>query len=353
MKKFYQILLFTILSTSVFAQVPQAFNYQGVLRDLDGNPILNKEIALKLSIQNENLESIYSEIHELTTSASGVFSLQVGRGNAINGEFSEINWGNGSYFLEIEIDQNAGQDFQLFGISELLSVPYALYSQNTNMISGDGIEIIGNEILNIGDLDSLNEIQSLVLDGKTLTISKGNSIDLPTLSSDLVAGEGLIIENDSIFNVGDLDASNEIQNLSISGDTLTVSKGNSVTLPQTNRWDGYGQSYMQILNGDFLGLEFHEPLSSFFACGWSSDNKNSIITDVCNTFIIRSASGKTISLMTLDDQENRRIVQIDRNGNVKLHSPNAGIILKSPNGSCWKKLVDNDGNWITEQVSCN
>ncbi len=77
-------------------------------------------------------------------------------------------------------------------------------------ISGDGTS--GNPlIVTDGDSDPTNEIQNLSLSGNTLSISGGNSVTLT-----------------------DTDPTNEIQNLSLTGNTLSISGANSVTLTDTD-----------------------------------------------------------------------------------------------------------------------
>src|SRR5678815_5712684 len=47
----------------------------------------------------------------------------------------------------------------------------------------------------------------------------------------LIQGPGININNGMISNTGDLSANNEIQNLSVNGNQLSISNGNTVTLP--------------------------------------------------------------------------------------------------------------------------
>ncbi len=96
--------------------------------------------------------------------------------------------------------------------------------------AGTGINIAGSVINNSGDLSTTNEIQSLSLAGNTLSISSGNSVTLPTGGTTYTAGTGITITSGTIAAV-DPSITNEIQSLSLSGNTLSISGGNSVTLP--------------------------------------------------------------------------------------------------------------------------
>ncbi|MCX6166667.1 MAG: hypothetical protein NT021_01610 [Sphingobacteriales bacterium] len=122
------------MSTTILAQVPQQLNYQGALRDIKGFPVGNRTISLRLSIQdnlNQNALVIYNEVRQVTTNAVGLYSLAIGSPGAsqVSGNFSQLNWANGTKALKVEIDADGGSNFSLAGITPLLSVPYALYAK--------------------------------------------------------------------------------------------------------------------------------------------------------------------------------------------------------------------------------
>ena len=141
MKKLTLLLVFSILfSVYSFCQVPQAFKYQTVIRDNAGNLITNKAITVKVSILqgSSSGNSLYSELQSPTTNQYGLVNLEIGKGTFPQGTFSSINWGNSTYFLEIDVDLNGGLNFQTMGTSQLLSVPYALYAANSGTAGPTG-----------------------------------------------------------------------------------------------------------------------------------------------------------------------------------------------------------------------
>lgn len=133
-------LLFIVSMLFCFAQsertAPDAFNYQGVARDLGGQVIANQQIALRISILSGSLNSdaIYSEIHEVQTNEAGFFNLAIGFGEAEKGDFSGIRWGSANHFIEVEMDARGGGDYVRMGSSQLLSVPYALYASSAGSV---------------------------------------------------------------------------------------------------------------------------------------------------------------------------------------------------------------------------
>ncbi len=121
---------FICTQTILFAQAPMAFKYQAVARDANGAMIVNKNINVRVGIRDLNITGtiVFQETHAVTTNSFGIININIGNGTLTQGIFSGINWGNGSKFIEIEID--LGNGFVPIGTSQLLSVPYALYAAN-------------------------------------------------------------------------------------------------------------------------------------------------------------------------------------------------------------------------------
>ncbi|MEZ4924598.1 MAG: hypothetical protein R2780_15620, partial [Crocinitomicaceae bacterium] len=114
------------------AQVPQKINYQAVARDASGKIIASKNISVRFSIRDNGATGavVYSETQNLATNPYGVFSTSIGSGTIVSGSMGTINWGSGDKYLQVEFDPNGGNSYTDMGASQLLSVPFALYSAN-------------------------------------------------------------------------------------------------------------------------------------------------------------------------------------------------------------------------------
>lgn len=132
MKSFFTLVFYFAVLGAITAQAPQAFNYQGVARDNAGVPLSNQNISLEIALLEGSPTGVevYKETHQVSTGATGVFSLQVGTGAAINGNFTDIDWGVADHYLQLGLDATGGSNYQIMGTSQLLSVPYALYAEN-------------------------------------------------------------------------------------------------------------------------------------------------------------------------------------------------------------------------------
>lgn len=145
MKNLIFILTVLLISSAIFAQSPQTIKYQAVVRDVAGVVLANKNVAFKISILKGAVtgNSVYSEQHKKTTNAFGLVDLEIGKGTSQSDTFSAIDWGSGTYFLKVELDPTGGTSFVIMGTSQLLSVPYALYSET----SGDAVKITGDQTI--------------------------------------------------------------------------------------------------------------------------------------------------------------------------------------------------------------
>jgi hypothetical protein len=132
MKRILTFSAFILLTISLLAQAPQKISYQAVVRDANNLLVTNQMVGIKISIlQNAPLgNAVYVETQTRTSNANGLVSLEIGSGNVLSGSISGINWASGSYYLKTETDPNGGTNYTISGTSELMSVPYALFSAN-------------------------------------------------------------------------------------------------------------------------------------------------------------------------------------------------------------------------------
>ena len=131
MKSTILFLFVFVLTLSSFAQVPQKFNYQAVVRNNTGVIIANQKISIKievLQIDSNQTSVLYAETHTPTTNAYGLFNIQIGSGSIVSGNLSSMNWGTGNKYLRTSVDLTGGNNYVTMGTSPLVSVPYAQYA---------------------------------------------------------------------------------------------------------------------------------------------------------------------------------------------------------------------------------
>ncbi|MDH7448123.1 hypothetical protein [Aquimarina sp. 2201CG14-23] len=139
-------------------KTPQLFNYQSVVRDSNGNILVNTNMSFRISVLQTDPSgaSVYTETHNSTTNANGVSNFRIGSGTLVSGDFAIIDWASDSYYLQVEADITGGTAYQVIGSSQLVSVPYALHAKTADALSGAGATSTKNSLE-----DKTREIEEL------------------------------------------------------------------------------------------------------------------------------------------------------------------------------------------------
>ncbi len=103
MKKLFTI-LFLFQVVFITAQTNQGFTYESTIRNSSNQLVTNQYINLRFTIRLNSTSGtvVYSENQNSYSNASGNVNLIIGKGNAISGTFSAINWTAGTHYLGVE-----------------------------------------------------------------------------------------------------------------------------------------------------------------------------------------------------------------------------------------------------------
>ncbi len=124
----------------MYGQAPLAFNYQANIVGADNKPLTNTDLGLRIaiiSLSNQQVE--FLEENRTTTDFSGMFIINVGQGNVIEGCIADIAWGMGRYALTIEVDLEGGNNYEPLFSEEIYEVPYAYYSETATEVLLPGL----------------------------------------------------------------------------------------------------------------------------------------------------------------------------------------------------------------------
>ncbi|MEM7374738.1 MAG: tail fiber domain-containing protein [Bacteroidota bacterium] len=299
------------------------------------------------------------------------------------GSTVSLSNGGGSFTDEVnDADADPGNELQSLSITgNLLSLSDGGGTINLPAgpvyNAGVGINIIGTTISNTGDLDPLNELQSLTLSGNTLSLSNGGgSVSMPA-GTVYQGGTGISINGSTITNTApdqtvsltgsgatsisgtypnftisstdqindaDADPANELQNLSLSGSTLSLSNGGgSVNLPAGTAYQG-GTGIS--INGSTINNTAPDQTVSLSGSGAttisgtypnftisSTDQINDADADPNNEFQALSKSGNTITLSNGGGSFTDEVDDADANPNNEIQSLSlSGSTLSLSNG---------------------
>jgi uncharacterized protein (TIGR02145 family) len=216
MKKTSLFILGLILSVFTFAQAPNKMSFQTVVRNSQGKLVVNQSIGVRTSILQGSSSGniVYVETHTKSSNINGLVTLEIGTGTVTSGVFTLINWSQGPYFLKTELDVNGGSNYTISGVTEFVSVPYALSSKNSdssvfakNAVYSDTAKNISilKKGVSIGDMNYWDGEKWVALNGgvqnQTLTFCEGK----PTWTvGGICPGRISAFDCSSITNIGEL-----------------------------------------------------------------------------------------------------------------------------------------------------
>jgi len=129
MKKVLIFLTILLITSVLWAQSPQKFSYQAVIRTNSNQLATNTLVGMRISILQGSPTGteVYTETQTPITNVNGLVTIEIG--GSIS--FDTIHWENGPYFIKTETDPEGGANYTIIGTSKLLSVPYALYAEKS------------------------------------------------------------------------------------------------------------------------------------------------------------------------------------------------------------------------------
>ena len=110
---FVAVIVLCFFTSALFAQSPQAVNYQTVIRDVNGALLQNQNVSIRMSFLQGSASGslVYREVHKVTSNDFGLVNLQLGQGIVDSGTFAGIDWSNGPYYLQVGLYVTGGTTY--------------------------------------------------------------------------------------------------------------------------------------------------------------------------------------------------------------------------------------------------
>ena len=135
--------LLSFISTSGFAQFPDLISYQTIIRNSNNELVANTSIGVLISILSGSEANVlwYQEEHTVKTNINGLAYIIIGKGSIHNGTMSGIDWSKGPFYIKSETDPQGGNNYTLVVVSQMLSVPYAIFAKSAENVTGPITEL--------------------------------------------------------------------------------------------------------------------------------------------------------------------------------------------------------------------
>ncbi len=199
MKKLFITLFLLLIATCIYAQTPQKFSYQAIIRSASGTLVKYTDVSIRLSIIEGSTTgtTVYSETHNPITNYAGSVIVLVGEGKVLSGSLSTIDWGSNVYYIKTETDPAGGTDYDIVGTTQLFSTSFGLTSVKTDLALSADYNNLTNKPTTITEeqtdkLEYLNPTTSVNLDQITTDVMTNTAkVSFP----DFGTTSGTVFEN--------------------------------------------------------------------------------------------------------------------------------------------------------------
>lgn len=174
MRKLFTIMAAALLTATTGAQSPQRISYQAVIRNAAG-ALVTTQVGMRISILKGSASgtAVYVETQTPTPNVNGIVSIEIGGGTVVSGTIPGIDWAAGPYWVKTEIATAPPlTTYTVTGSSQLLSVPYALYTGHyVGELFGGGIVVSVWEIAGVqhGLIASLADMGAVAVPWSNVT----------------------------------------------------------------------------------------------------------------------------------------------------------------------------------------
>jgi hypothetical protein len=253
-------MLFVCLSFFQNETKAQAFDngifFQALARDSYFNPAKDRKIYVQASIIQSSITGtkVLVEEFQVTTDASGVFGISIGKGVRTGGTLSGLNsidWSAGPYFLNLQIsitpvapveNWNYTKDWVDLGTTSFGTVPYALHAKtvvgfDTKLNVSDTIKMLStyaktslvNTKLNTKDSITSYVTPTQLVAAKFDTTNLSNRINLKANATDVAINTANIATNTNDIATLNTNVATNTANIATNTNDITL-KANIASL---------------------------------------------------------------------------------------------------------------------------
>lgn len=242
-------------------EVPNSFNYQGVLRDGIGGALTGKTPTVSFSLYDVSSGSspLWTGSQKVLLDSNGLFNVTLhdDMSGAIGGgvTLAGVIASNRDLFMGIKVDENT----EISPRQQLLSVPFALRAGDVNQASS-GFTVYGGALTANSGAKIVGELQATKIQMGTNTLSVADGAASLKLTGDLditdqlhvmqnaqVDGSTSLKGNVTVDGVTTLKGSTTVSNLAVKG-VVSLFPTN-ITFPsvETDTWTTLSSSATQVV----------------------------------------------------------------------------------------------------------
>ena len=262
MKKILSLALVAFTAISFIAAQPQKMTYQTVVRNSNFELVVNQQVGVRVSILEDSVNGpmIYRETHTPTTNVNGLITIMIGEGlHPYTNTLDDVNWDRHTHYLSVEIDPAGGTNYTIFGAQQLVSVPYAFYSESARYVD-TAIYAVNATVATYADTSRISNFADTtrVADyahnsGNAVTANYATSAGTATTATSALYADSTRISNHAIVSNSATYADSTL----ISNHALTAGAANTANSANTAIYADTAMFLMNAQNSDTAKFAYH------------------------------------------------------------------------------------------------
>lgn len=358
---FFCLALMVTISGSIIAQnsqAPNTLNIQGVLNNVNSQPVPNGNYSITFRIYTSTLGDVpeWSETQNNIQVQSGIFNAILGKINPLNLPFDR------PYYLGIKLANEPEMEPRI----ELTSAPYSLLAKSVqnNSISTDKIQTNAVTIDKIAN-PIVSSINGVTNDGGNINLVAGNNISLvpDNVNKTIIisaagggAGTGSITSLAEGNGINITNPSGPLTTIAIKPNLLL---GPSGSLGILNQNGSSVVSLSGINQGGFLSLSNSDLINTFGVIGSTLDKQPLVYLNNRSGNQIAEIKADEFSngMLTLKSALNNPTVQIKSNENtgglINVFNSNGLITTQLTNSTAGNGIKAGNGKLVLNSVDNN
>jgi len=130
----YSLIVSIFCVTIISAQSTDAFKYQAMIRDANGNIFhsMNTTIQVKIKEGSNSGETKYAENHPNVSVERGLFSISIGEGQNAQGKIADLDFGKKNYFLEVGVKLPSSATIEVLPATQIFGTTKAIFANRAD-----------------------------------------------------------------------------------------------------------------------------------------------------------------------------------------------------------------------------
>ena len=302
--KRYIFIAFVLLCGIVMLHAqPQKMSYQAVVRNSNNELVVNQQVGVRVSILEDSVNGpmIYRETHTPTTNVNGLITIMIGEGlHPYTNTLTDVKWGKHIHYLSVEIAPAGGTNYTISGTQQMVSVPYAFYSESAKYVD-TAIYAVNATVATYADTSRISNFADTtrVADyahnsGNAVTANYATSAGTATTATSALYADSTRISNHAIVSNSATYADSTL----ISNHALTAGAANTANSANTAIYADTAMFLMNAQNSDTAKFAYHSDTANY---ALNSSYSEIQVISICNdTIYLTGGTNSFVKLPTVN-----------------------------------------------------